>query len=138
MRIAPWRTWVFALVNLLILSILLSLWHRRRDSLVKAAIRSANEDLEVKLKPLRLQLEAEKKLADESLHYAITSQVREILAGKSPEHFGTALPDGLSQVQNPEFEIATPMRTVRKSGDERRSLSSPRSRFSAMAERLGR
>ncbi len=105
------RTWAFAAVNLLVIGGALLAWHRRRDSFFKKLIQSATEKLNAQLKPLEEQLETEKKLADESLEHSVTSEVREIISLKKVSWFGTYLPDtnpeGLSQVQNPEFEITT-------------------------------
>lgn len=112
LRIGSWRMWGFVLVNVLAIMILLWVWYRRASRVVKSSVEAAKASRDLELEPLKIQLESEKSLADESLRQAITSQVREIVAGKSSEHYGVSLPDGnpggLSQVQNPELDIVTP------------------------------
>jgi hypothetical protein len=110
-ELLSWRNWALLGANLLVVSGVLLAWHRYRNRYFKVLIRSANDEFEVHLRPLKQQLEAEKRLADESLEQAVISEVREIISQKKASWFGTSLPDsnpdGLSQVQNIEFEITT-------------------------------
>ena len=112
LHIGSWRMWGFALTNVLLIFTALRVWYLRARRIVESSVNAAKASLDAELKPLKIQLKTEERQAEESLHQAVTSQVREIIAGKSAEHFGVSLPDGnpdgLSQVQNPELDIATP------------------------------
>ncbi|MBS1854375.1 MAG: hypothetical protein JST11_03340 [Acidobacteria bacterium] len=110
-RFLSWRNWAWILGNVITISAVLLAWHRHRSRFFAAVIESANDTLKAQLAPLNQQLEADRKIADQSLEQAVKSEVREIISQTVVSWFGTALPDsnaeGLSQVQNPEFEITT-------------------------------
>jgi len=110
-QILGWRSWALVVGNIILISGGMLLWHRYQDRLFDTLRSVAYDQLEAQLSPLKQQLEADKKLADQSLEDAVRSEVREIISQKKVSGFGTSLPDsnaeGLSQVQNPEFEITT-------------------------------
>jgi len=110
-RFLSWRNWAWIVGNVIAISAVLLAWHRYRSRFFAAVIESAEDELKVQLAPLKQQREADRKIADQSLEQAVTSEVREIISQKIVSWFGTALPDsnaeGLSQVRNPEFEITT-------------------------------
>jgi hypothetical protein len=112
LRVGSWRTWAFILANLALLFGLLRYLYRRGDRLFEDTYRKLRVAHERQLKPLQDELAALRKLADESLGQAINSEVLEILASRTSQRYGVALPvgdsEGLSQVENPEFEITTP------------------------------
>lgn len=110
-RFLHWRNWAWIVGNVIVICAMLLAWRRYRSRLFAAVIESAKDELKAQLAPLKQQLEAERKIADQSLEQAVTSEVREIISQKVVSWFGTTLPDsnaeGLSQVQNSEFEITT-------------------------------
>jgi hypothetical protein len=110
-RFLSWRNWAWIVGNLVAICAVLLAWHRYRSRFSAAVIESAKDELEAQLAPLKHQLEADRRIADQSLEQAVISEVREIISQKISSWFGTALPEsnaeGLSQVQNPEFEITT-------------------------------
>jgi hypothetical protein len=110
--VLTWRNWILvigAVVSIVGVSVV---WQRSRYGRFSQLIEAAKKRENAQLAPLTQQLEAEKKILDEALQQVVASEVRDIIAQKRTSWFGLALPDGkadgLSQVQNPEYEIITP------------------------------
>jgi hypothetical protein len=109
--VLSWRNWTILTANILFVAFVLLTWLKRRQRFFDELLSETKSRLKAQVDPLQSQLQADLKLADESLTQALLSEVREILDSKKVRWFGQSLPDGdpdgLSQVENPEFEINT-------------------------------
>jgi len=106
------RLGVFVGISLGILAAVLGFLRWRTQKRYEARVDTRNQELDAELAVPKSNLAAARKELDESLSQAILSDLLAYLASKREDFFDRSLPDtgseGLSQVQNPEFEIETP------------------------------
>jgi hypothetical protein len=106
------RLTLFAAVNLGLAAAVIGVFRSRTKSRYEESLIAWQDSLNAELKVPQADLLTARKEIEESLSQAVQSQLLAYLASEREDRFGNSLPiggtDGLSQVQNPEFEIVTP------------------------------